>query len=643
MEHTLLWQRLTHGFLPFDGGIGSEIYKRNFFVNRSFEQLNLVMPAEIEAIHRQYLDAGAEVLTTNTFGANSHKLAAFGLADQVTSICTAAVQVARRTIAAFDQESQKSPSTYAGNTPAASNAPTAVEVSTTEPRILVAGSIGPVGDTSNLSDAQMIAILREPAAALQSAGVDFLLFETLPSSRAVRCAVAVAQELQAPYMLSFALNRDAEGLETHEPLNAILAACPTDGHLPSAIGLNCGEGPEGMLSSLEKLLEVVHYPIVVRPNAGMPKAVDGRTIYMVTPEYFSTWTTRYLTLGARGVGGCCGIGPSHIADMVRSVRPLAAAHQRQLVATIRTEEVPLQPAVPVAEKSRLAGKLTRGEWVTTVEITPPQGFDLAPTILRARRCHIAGIDAINIPDGPRASSRISPIITAIEIQEKGGIEAVLHVCCRDRNLIGIQSDILGCMSRGIHNMLFITGDPPKLGDYPFSSGVFDVDSVGMVKIMYRLNRGVDIGGKPMKTPTSILVGVGADPSAVDPEYEFRRTCEKIDAGAEYITTQPVFDPTQLLHFVGRLRERRYTIPVIAGIWPLASYRNAEFMRNEVPGVVVPDSVMRRMGAAETKEAQREVGIAIAREAIAAIRDSVQGVQVSAPFGNVETAIEVLQA
>ncbi len=641
MEHTLLWQRLTDGFLPFDGGIGSEIYKRNFFVNRSFEQLNLVMPAEIESIHRQYLDAGAEVLTTNTFGANSHKLAAFGLADQVTPICTAAVQLARRAIDAFEQKSPKAPHSHTSNT--SSDTPSDTGVSVTTSRILIAGSIGPVGDTSNLSDAQIIAILREPAAALQSAGVDFLLFETLPSSRAVRCAVAVAQELETSYMLSFALNRDAEGLETHEPLNAILAACPTDGRLPSAMGLNCGEGPEGMLSSLEKLLEVVRYPIVVRPNAGTPKAVDGRTIYMVTPEYFSTWTTRYLTLGARGVGGCCGIGPAHIADMVRSVRPLAAAHQRQLVATIQTQEVPLQPAVPMAEKSRFAGRLARGEWVTTVEITPPQGFDLTQTIERARRCHIAGIDAINIPDGPRASSRISPIITAIEIQEKGGIEAVLHVCCRDRNLIGIQSDILGCMSRGIHNMLFITGDPPKLGDYPFSSGVFDVDSVGMVKIMYRLNRGVDIGGKSMKTPTRVLVGVGADPSALDPEYEFRRTCAKIDAGAEYITTQPVFDPAQLLRFVGRLREHSYTTPIIAGIWPLASYRNAEFMRNEVPGVVVPDSVMQRMGAAETKDAQRKEGISIAREAIASIRESVQGVQVSAPFGHVETAIEVLQA
>ena len=622
-----LWQRFSEGLLLFDGGIGSEIYKRNFFVNRSFEELSLVAPQEIEAIHRAYLEAGTEVLTTNTFGANESKLHGFGLSEKVEEICVAAVADAKRAIHAYRTNAQGSQ---------------------TERKIFIAGSIGPVGETRHdptMDDARRTEVLTRQAKALADAGADFLLFESIPSARDLRCAVDAAQRVEKPYLLSLTLTREAESVAGHEPLNVVLAGIPseTDGRrTPSAIGLKCGEGPEGMLASLEKLIEVVHYPIVVRPNAGTPKSIDNRMMYMASPEYFSTWALRYVTVGARGVGGCCGIGPEHIADMVRTVRPYAASHQRKLATSVHLEEAAEQAAVPMAQKSRLAGRLARREWVTTIEITPPTGFDLTSTLAKAKRCQIAGIDAINIPDGPRASSRISPIITALEIQRIAGIEVVLHVCCRDRNLIGIQSDILGCMSVGISNMLFITGDPPKLGDYPFSSGVFDVDSVGMTRIIHRLNRGIDIGGKAMKQPTSILTGVGADPNSIDPEYEFRHTCDKLDAGAEYITTQPVFDPNQLLRFIDRLRANGYEVPIVAGIWPLASLRNAEFMRNEVPGVVVPDTIMARMAAAETKEAQRAQGIQIAKEAIAQIRDAVQGVQVSAPLGNVEIAITVLQ-
>ncbi|MDO4558797.1 MAG: bifunctional homocysteine S-methyltransferase/methylenetetrahydrofolate reductase [Planctomycetia bacterium] len=662
MSHDPLWRRFSEGILLFDGGIGSEIYKRNFFVNRSFEELSLSAPKEIEAVHRAYLEAGTEVLTTNTFGANENRLRGFGLADEIVEeICTASVALARRSIDAWRMDAKGSKDG--------------------DRDVFVAGSIGPVGDRhdppmdderfrailsrredalrerrkdgitklpllDSLTEEERFsaAILARQAIALTEAGVDFLLFESIPSARDLRGAVAAAQWVDTPYILSLTLTREAESVAGHEPLSVLLASIPSGTDFrrkPSAIGLNCGEGPEGMLSSLEKLIEVVHYPIVVRPNAGTPKSIDNRMMYMASPEYFSTWAMRYVTIGARGVGGCCGIGPEHIADMVRTVRPYAASHGRKLTPAVRVEEASEQPAIPMAEKSRLAGRLANREWVTTVEITPPTGFDLTPILAKAERCRDAGVDAINIPDGPRASCRISSMVTALEIQRIAGIEAVLHVCCRDRNLIGIQSDILGCMSVGIRNMLFITGDPPKLGDYPFSSGVFDVDSVGMAKIVHRLNRGIDIGGKAMKRPTAILVGVGADPNSIDPEYEFRHTCEKLDAGAEYITTQPVFEPAQLLRFVERLRGAGYDVPVVAGIWPLASLRNAEFMRNEVPGVVIPDEIMTRMAAADSKESQREEGIRIAREAIDRVRDSVQGIQVSAPLGNVETAIAVL--
>jgi homocysteine S-methyltransferase len=324
--------------------------------------------------------------------------------------------------------------------------------------------------------------------------------------------------------------------------------------------------------------------------------------------------------------------------MAAGVNPLSKAAKASQ-ATLKAVEIPLKDPAPTKDKSAFGAKLAAGDWVTSVEIVPPQGYLLEQTIAKARQCKDAGIDAINIPDGPRASSRVSPMVTASRIQREAGIEAVLHFCCRDKNLIGMQADLLGCASLGINNILFITGDPPKLGDYPFASAVFDMDSIGLAKVVSRMNRGVDIGGKPIDPPTKTLIGVGADPNAIDMAREIRRTREKIDAGAEFLITQPVFSVEALLKFLDSVPELA-KIRVIAGIWPLASYRNAEFMRNEVPGVVVPDSVMERMAAAKSKEEQRQVGIAIAREAVDGIRARVAGVQVSAPFGNVSTAIAV---
>jgi homocysteine S-methyltransferase len=312
---------------------------------------------------------------------------------------------------------------------------------------------------------------------------------------------------------------------------------------------------------------------------------------------------------------------------------------KRTVVTKPVDTTQIKEPVLMADKSKLAAKIANGEWVSTIEIVPPKGFDLDATIEKAAKCAAAGMDGINIPDGPRASSRISPLVAAIKIESEAKIETILHFCCRDRNLIGMQSDLLGCAAAKIQNLLFITGDPPKLGQYPNASAVFDADAIGMVEVQRQLNRGIDLGGNPIGAPTSALIGVGADPNAIDMVREIRRTREKIEAGAEFIITQPVFDIEPLLRFVDEIAD--FKVPLLAGIWPLASYRNAEFMKNEVPGVVVPDSVMERMSKADAKEAQREVGIAIAREAIEGLLDTIQGVQVSAPFGNVDTALAVL--
>ncbi len=595
-----LLEKLTHSPpVIFDGAIGTEIYRRNFFVNASFEELCLSNPKVVTEIHQSYLEAGAEILTTNTFNANRRRLARFGIADKTLAINRAGVALAR---------------------------------AVAEEGVLVAGSVGPVSAPDSSGDRlERAEILKEQIEGLQEA--DFVLFESLRTEADLAGALEAMEAYpELPYLLSFAVDNRSD-------LAGFLKQIRGAVHLPTAIGLNCGGGPESTLGELERLMELKpEFPVVVQPNAGSPRGIDGRMLYMTSAEYFSTYARRYAQLGAAGIGGCCGISPIHIAELVRSVKPLMRAERRVLPA-VETAEPLAQPEVPLAERSRLGSRLAAGEFLKMIEITPPRGFDLSKTIEGAKRCREAGIDAVNLPDGPRASARISPLVTAISIQREAGIEAILHCCCRDRSLIGLQAELLGCAGAGVHNILFITGDPPKLGDYPMSTGVFDVDSIGLVRMQKRMNGGFDLGSQPLNAVTRGVIGVGADPSAIDPEREYRRTCEKIEAGAEFIITQPVFAVESLFAFLDRIEHLH--IPVIAGIWPLVSLRNAEFMKNEVPGVVVPDSVMERMAAAEGRDGQREAGVAIARESIAAIRGRVRGIQVSAPFGNVELALRVI--
>jgi homocysteine S-methyltransferase len=608
MSSNLLEQRLKEGVLVFDGAMGTEIYKRDFFVNTSFDALNLSAANVIKEIHANYVDAGADVITTNTFSANRYNLSKFGLADKLEEIITAGVDIARQA---------------AG------------------PDTLIAGSVGPVETHSEMKDQQIIDILAEQVALLEKAGVDFIIFETIPSVKDANFAFHAASiSAKLPYMLSLSVNRAGESAkgESLEYLLSILNE-KEDFRQPVAIGLNCCVGPEGLLTPLEKILSLTQLPVVVQPNAGVPKQVGGRMIYMASPEYLTTYAVRFVNMGISGIGGCCGTGPDHIREIAKSIKRVAVVGKRSVVTEVKDKTL-LKKATPTAEKSKLGAKIANGEWVSTIEIVPPKGFDLSATIEKAIQCAEAGIDAINIPDGPRASSRISPLITSLKIEELAGIESILHFCCRDRNLIGMQSDLLGCAAAGVKNLLFITGDPPKLGQYPDASAVFDADAIGMVKVQEQLNHGIDLGGNPIGEPTQALIGVGADPNAIDMKRELTRMREKVEAGAEYVITQPVFAVEPLLKFLDEIAY--LDIPVFAGIWPLASYRNAEFMKNEVPGVVVPDSIMKRMEKADTKEAQKEEGIAIAKESVDAIRDRIQGIQVSAPFGNVGTAISVIK-
>ncbi|MBU8902266.1 MAG: bifunctional homocysteine S-methyltransferase/methylenetetrahydrofolate reductase [Victivallales bacterium] len=603
----LLKEKLDDHVVIFDGAIGTEFYKRDFFINTSYENLCLTAPDVVTDIHRSYVKAGAEIITANTYSANRHKLKQFGLADKTIEINRAAIKLAKAAC---------------------------------EENTLVAASIGPVGKSTNLHKLtfdEAVKIIGEQITTLQDAGADFILCETIHSLKDAKITIAAIDKYaDIPFMFSFAVDSELE-TPKGESMTELLKIFDTSTKKPSAIGLNCNIGANGMLEALEKVLKLTKLPVIVQPNAGMPKQVDNRMIYMCSPEYLTTYAVRYINIGASGVGGCCGTGPEHITDIARSIKPLNKTH---IDHSIIDDEVPLQQAVPMEKRSKFATKLFRGEFITSIEITPPRGFELTTTIEKSIKCREAGIDAINIPDGPRASSRISPIITAIEIQEKAGIEAVLHCCCRDKNLIGMQADLLGCASKNVNNILFITGDPPKLGDYPFASAVFDVDAIGILQVCDKLNHGVDIGGKTIGAPTPICPGAGADPNAIDMERELKRLREKVAAGAEYIITQPVFDSNALFEFMEKIADLK--IPIIAGIWPLASYRNAQFMKNEVPGVSVPDEIMERMAAVESREEQAAVGIAIAREAVEELHEHVQGIQVSAPFGNIDSALAVLE-
>lgn len=600
-------EALNRGLLVFDGAMGTEIYRHHVFTNRCFDELCLSDPKLIRRIHEEYRDAGADVLTTNTFGANRAALAKFALAERLPEILHAGAKLAREVADATDRP------------------------------IFVAGSIGPPPIQPQY-EADMEAMIVEQARGLIEGGADFILFETQPNRAALeRCAAAMRQLPDVPFAISFAITATGE-TAAGESVERMLAPLPAECATPIAWGMNCGVGPDGLLAAVERAVRLTTIPLIVQPNAGMPKEVENRRIYLCSPEYLASYAKRYVALGASAVGGCCGTTPEHIREVVLAVRPL----HRAKVATPAAPKANVEAKEPaaLAERSGLGARLVARQWITTVELLPPRGYNLRSTIEKAKLLYDRGVNAINIPDGPRASARLSSLVTAEHILREAAIEPILHFCCRDRNLIGMQADLLACAACGVRNILFVTGDSPKLGDYPQATGVFDADSIGMAAVQHRLNGGIDLGGQSIDPPTFAVIGVGLDPTALDRQRELDRFRRKVEAGAEFAITQPVFDPEALLRFLDEVEP--LGLPIVAGIWPLASYRNASFMRNEVPGVIVPDSIMERMASAERREDQLAIGIEIARESVARVRDRVVGIQVSAPLGNVETAWSVIE-
>ena len=592
-----------------DGAMGTMLYSRGMFVNVCYDELNLTQPGLVQEVHEAYVQAGAEILETNTFGANPVKLSSHGLDDETEAINRAAVTIARR----------------------AANG-----------RALVVGAIGPLGirlePWGPTAREEAIGFFSRQVRGLLEGGVDGFILETfsdLHEVEAALCAVKALSELPIIAQMTVGHDGNTSYGTTVETIASKLTELGAD-----VVGLNCSVGPAAMLDALERMVEHTNRPLSAQPNAGLPRAVEDRRIYLASPEYMGSYARRMINAGARFVGGCCGTTPGHI----KKIHDYVASLQPRLVAVGRTPVGPAGPAgveaVPLAQRSGLGQKLTSGDLVTTVEILPPKGWNPAEMIEQCRTLQEAGVDAVNILDSARAQSRMGVLPAALIVQREVGLETVFHYTCRDRNMLGMLSDLLGAAAGGLRNVLIVTGDPPAMGPYPDSTAVFDIDSIGLTNLVRRLNQGLDPGGNPIGEPTRFVVGVALNQGA-DLEHELERFAWKVEAGADFAVTQPVFDAGQLERFLGRVRAR---IPIIAGIWPLTSLRNAEFLANEVPGVHVPHAVIERMRLAQEQgtPAARAEGVAIAAEMVEAIKEMVQGVQVTAPAGRIGPALDVLR-
>jgi methionine synthase I (cobalamin-dependent)/5,10-methylenetetrahydrofolate reductase len=595
-----------------DGGMGTMLYGKGVYLNTCFDGLNLTRGGLIREIHEEYMRAGAEIIETNTFGANRYKLRKHGLEDRLEEINRKGARIALEA---------------AGGD------------------VLVAGSVGPLGikiePWGPTSVDEAAEAFREQMSCLIGEGVEIIILETFSDINEIHQAIKAFKSVgeKIPLVAQMTISEDGNSLygTTPEVFTRKLEEWGAD-----VVGLNCSVGPVYILQGIEKMAKLTGLPLSAMPNAGIPREVEGRNIYLCSPEYMAEYTKRLILNGVKLVGGCCGTTPSHIKAMRGAIRALQPPDKIHVSREPAREEPTTVSAVPLEKKSRLSQKLSQGRFAVSVEVLPPRGHNAAAALETAAKLKEAGVDCINIPDGPRASARMSAMVLAFLINRHAGIEPLLHYTCRDRNLLGMQSDLLGVFAEGITNILLVTGDPPKLGDYPDATAVFDVDSIGLTNVVRYLNCGIDIGGKKLSDPTGFHIGVAANPGAINLDYEISRFEWKVDAGAEFAITQPVFDLGLLERFLKRIQHCR--IPVLAGIWPLFSLRNAEFMHNEVPGAQVPEDVMAKMRTAQMKgpEFARQEGVRIAGEVLSRLRGMVEGVQISPPLGRIELALQVME-
>lgn len=588
-----------------DGAIGTLLYERGLFVNVCYDELSVTRPELLRDVHAAYVEAGAEIIETNSFGANPVKLSPYGLDARTEEINEAAARVALQA---------------AGS------------------KALVAGALGPLGiriepwGPTSVEDATEH--FRRQAQGLLYGGVHGFILETFADVAELECAFNAIRSLSdLPVLAHMTVGDDGRTPygTTPEQLAATLGALG-----PEVIGLNCSVGPAGILDSLEEMSDVYDGPLSAMPNAGVPRAVGDRKIYMASPEYMALYSRRLIAAGARFVGGCCGTTPEHI----RAIRDHVAAVQPNRPAAVvakqikETDAEQLDP-IPLVERSAWGRKLTEGEFLTAAEIVPAAGWDTGPMITAAKQLAGAGVDALTVLDRPRGRSRMAVVPAASILSREVGVETIIHYTCRDRNMLGMISDLLGAAAAGINNLMLTSGDPSAIGQFPQSNAVFDIDSIGLTNVVTQLNRGLDPGGNPIGGATRFVIGIVAKPSPVDAEREIERYHWKVEAGAEYAVTQPVFDAQELSRHLERTT--RWPLPTVLGVYLAPSLRTLEFLGGEMPGIRVPERVMARMRAAQEKGAEyaEAEALAFAREVLDAVRDKVHGVYVAAPPGRID--------
>lgn len=602
-------EELSERILLCDGAMGTMLYQKGIFINRCFDELNLSSPDLVKDVHKAYIQAGVDLIETNTFGANTFKLIFHGFEAKVTDINYRGAKLAR-------------------------------EVAGKE--TFVAGAIGPLGvqiePIGKLAYEEAKDAFKVQVVPLLEGGVDLFVLESFSRLEELEQAILAVREVSdVPIIAQMTITDDGNSPLGDTPETIVKKLSPYD---VDVLGLNCSVGPQIMLESIKKMAEHTKLPLSAQPNAGFPKLVDGRYIYLCSSDYMSKFSKRFIQAGVRILGGCCGTTPEHMKAIKTVVRVLQPS---KLIVTMDRKtvkpETTVEP-VPTSEKTPLARKLAEGKFVVVVEIDPPKGVDLNKVIDGAMLLQRSSVDAINIADGPRASARMSPMALAMIFKHKLQIETIIHYCCRDRNLLGMQADLIGAHALDLRNVLMITGDPPKLGDYPSATAVFDVDSIGLTQIANLLNHGMDLAGNPIGAPTALHIGIGANPGAVNLEEELKRFYYKVEAGAEFVMTQPVYDIRVFENFISRIQDVK--IPILIGILPLASAKNAEFLHNEVPGMSVPEAIRKRMYAAGNGESGRTEGIKIAQEALVDSKPMVQGAYIMPPFNRFDMALKVLE-
>ncbi len=614
MAHKFV-EEIKENVIVADGAMGTMLYARGMFINRCYDELNLTDAETIQSIHAEYIQAGAGLVETNTFGANPIKLQAHGLAERTEEINLRGAELAREA---------------AGNR-----------------GVWVGGSVGPLGKPlspiGKISVSEAMEYYRVQVKGLVDGGVDLIVVETISDLHEMGAAIqAVRKECDLPIIAMATFPAEGRTLMGYTPVEVMTSMTRMG---VDVVGANCSEGPHDMLRTIERLrLANQDKPIAAMPNAGNPRFHDDRVLYLSSPEYMAEYARRFIEAGAHLVGGCCGTTPDHVRAINSMVKALKPSRPLTVTATPLEKAKMVEPA-PIKERSPLGAKLARKsvlghKFVVSVEMNPPRGHDAKKVLASVEKLRFHGVDVVNIPDGPRASARMSAMHVAVLIQQWVGMETVLHLTCRDHNLLGMQAALLGAHAQGQRNVLAITGDPPKLGDYPHVTAVYDVESIGLVRVLDRLNRGVDLGASSIGEPTKFLIGVGVNPGATDMERELRRFRYKVEAGANFCMTQPVYEAELLETFLENIKDCR--IPVLVGILPLASSRNAEFLHNEVPGMQIPEHIRARMREAGKGEAARAEGIAIAQEALDSTKDKVEGVYIMPPFGRVESALRVLE-